>query len=70
MFHICKFLNSGWAITSDTSGRKAGRIRRIELAAHLMTDRKQAKCSVAQILFWYNKGNGYGGTVCCLLQQI
>jgi hypothetical protein len=44
--------------------RKAGRIRPIELAFDLMTDHKQIKPSVAQILFWYNKGNGYGGGVC------
>jgi hypothetical protein len=30
-----------------------------------MTDRKQIKPNVAQILFWYSNGNGCGGTVCC-----
>ena len=43
--------------------RKARRIRRIELALLLMTDHKQIKRSIAQILFRYNKGNGYGGAV-------
>jgi len=28
-----------------------------------MTDHKQIKRSIAQILFRYNKGNGYGGAV-------
>jgi len=29
-----------------------------------MTDHKQIKPNLAQILFWYNKGNGYGGAFC------
>jgi hypothetical protein len=43
--------------------RKARRILRIELAVLLTTDHKQIERSVAQILFRYNKGNGYGGAV-------